>query len=79
MQVFIRFERGRDDVIGPTYGPYDFVQVTYSVIRADRDGEEIELAFYNGPDGDWHLTDNERDETIFSDFVIYGIERPNEP
>lgn len=67
-KVFVRFERGRDDVIGPTYGPYDFVQVTYTELRTSPDGEA--LATYDN--GDWNLVDAERDETVFSDFIIYS-------
>ena len=68
--TFIRFERGRDDIIGPTYGPYDFVQITYALIRASRDGEETELAYF-GRDRDWHLKDKEAPEQVFSDAIIY--------
>lgn len=70
--TYIRFERSRDDIIGPTYGPYEFVQITYDYVRAWQDGVETELAHYNG--GDWHLMDKERDETVFSDFIVYGLE-----
>jgi hypothetical protein len=72
--VFVRFERGRDCVIGPTYGPYQWVQVTYSELRAsaaDDDNGELVLANFD-TDGDWHLTDTERDETVFSDYIIYA-------
>lgn len=77
MSVYIRFERGRDDVIGPTYGPYDFIQVTYGLVRASRNGEETELATADKQDdGDWVLVDSERNETVFSDFIIYDAPQP---
>ena len=72
LDIFVRFERGRDDIIGPTYGPYPYVQVTYSVLRAGDDDNE--LAFRR-EDGDWQLIDTERDETIFSDFIVFSSER----
>ena len=76
--VYIRFERGRDGIIGPTYGPYDFVQGTYTLIRAGRtvngDYEETELATYDRQDEDWVLVDKEAEEVVFSDYIVYSDE-----
>lgn len=74
--LYVRFERGRDEVIGPTLGPFDWIQVTYNTLVRAPDGE---LLAELGKDGDWHLN---KDETTpidsveriaepFSDFVIY--------
>jgi hypothetical protein len=69
--LYVRFERGRDGIIGPTYGPYDFIQVTYDILRATTpDGTEAEIA-YHGPD-DWVLVDDEREDREFSDYIIYS-------
>lgn len=73
MPVFIRFERGRDGIVGPTYGPYDFVQITYGLVRASIDGQETELAAHSQFDDDWTLLDHERDDTVFSDVIIQAM------
>lgn len=68
MPVSLRFERGRDGVIGPTYGPYDYVQITYTIIRipGDRDIAFRELK------GDWIVCDGgPNDGCHYSDIIIY--------
>ena len=71
--TWIRFERGRDGVIGPTYGPYDFIQVTYDLVRASRDDNETELAMHGRIDGDWYLIDKKKHpETVFSDMIVWS-------
>jgi len=52
MALMVRFSRPRDEEEGPTLGPFPWVQVTYTELRAGPDGEPIALL---GPDGDWHL------------------------
>ena len=51
MDLYVRFERGRDDIIGPTFGPYEFVQLTYDQLRVGAEGETL-AAFY-GEDQEW--------------------------
>ena len=76
-KVYVRFERGRDDVVGPTLGPYEYVQVTYQLLRNDQ-GREI--AVYDGDD--WNLVDFvvhedgkielvKKPGEFYSDFIIY--------
>ena len=69
MSVFIRFERGRDDVVGPTLGPFEWVQQTYQDLRVSPDGET--LAQWVGNAGEWFIIDGEHAEEFYSDFVIY--------
>jgi hypothetical protein len=54
--------------LAPRMDLMPFVQITYDVIRVGPDGNE--LALYR--DGDWQLIDQEREETAFSDAIIYG-------
>lgn len=68
--TYVRFECGRDGIVGPRFGPYDFVQITYNVIRASLNGEETELAEYD--DGDWMLLPYMGVESIFSDVIVWG-------
>ena len=68
MPTWVRFERGRDGVIGPTYGPYPFVQLTYTILRAGPNGGDIAVM---QADGDWILSDAEREDRVFSDAIIY--------
>ena len=55
--INLRFERGLDDraggAVGPTLGPYDWVQLTYGTIRVSPDGEEVAALDIEG-DGYWH-------------------------
>jgi hypothetical protein len=53
IKTYIRFERGRDGVIGPTFGPFDFVQLTYDELRVGRDGEPF--ALFDQTKGDWFI------------------------
>lgn len=66
MDVFIRFELPREDAIGPTLGPYPYVQLTYEMLTVGPDGEE--LAHYDG--SEWWLLGSERGH--YSDIVVYA-------
>jgi hypothetical protein len=66
--VFIRFECGKEDRIGPELGPYEFIQITYDCIRAFAPGkpdDEIDVA-HLGKDGHWITEDGQR----WSDFIV---------
>lgn len=66
--IELRFERGRDDVMGPTYGPYEFIQFTYGNLRIP---EDRDLAFRNNV-GDWEICDGgPHDGCHYSDVIIY--------
>jgi len=42
MKYFVRPEKGQEDVIGPTFGPFEeFIQMTYGGIRVGPNGESI--------------------------------------
>lgn len=86
--VYVRFERGRDNVIGPTFGPFPFVQVTYNVVRYGPEGKD--LAYLSHLNDDWEINDweinmmapdpvktgNEGDDYNFSDFIVYDADQP---
>lgn len=64
--TYIRFENGQEDRIGKDLGPFEWVQITYSIIRTDQDGDD--LAFQNEDDF-WILVDEP--EQLWSDVIIY--------
>jgi hypothetical protein len=69
--TFIKFERGRDGVVGPTLGPYEYVQITYNSLRLPND---VDLAYLNA-DGDWEIIDGgEFDGAHYSDVIISEVE-----
>jgi hypothetical protein len=43
MSLFVRFERGRDNVVGPTMGPFPFVQLTYEELRIGPSGDLVAM------------------------------------
>jgi hypothetical protein len=54
LKYYVRPETGQDDVIGPTYGPFDeFIQLTYTEIRVGPDGATI--GYHDEEDGLWHF------------------------
>ena len=75
-QIMVRFECGREDRIGEPFGPFPFVQQTYSWLRPGPDGE-FDLAVH-GVDGDWYIDHrfcrNEEDKLPWSDFVVYAAD-----
>ena len=72
--VYVSFERGRDNLLGPSYGPFEYVQFTYREIRTP--GDKI-LAVMSEED-DWVLTGDfpleENAPRIFSDVIIRSAE-----
>ncbi len=76
---FVRFERGRDDVTGPTFGPYEYVQITYETVTAQPLDEGMplltELAFLmKGKGDDWELGDDagEHRGEVYSDVILFS-------
>lgn len=42
LKYYVRPERGQEDIIGPTFGPFDeFIQLTYGDVRVGPNGESI--------------------------------------
>ncbi len=64
--TYIRFENGQEDKIGDVLGPFEWVQITYGVIRVSDDGDD--LAFQNKDDF-WILIDEPGQ--LWSDVIIY--------
>jgi hypothetical protein len=72
-ETFVRFEKGREGKVGPTFGPYPFVQLTYHTLRVGPEGEDLA---YMGKDDDWYLTDEhtpvaDRPSEGWSDIIIW--------
>lgn len=76
MGTFIRFERGRDDVIGPTFGPFEYVQFVLGQLTAQpiRGPQRLleDLAQHMAC-GDWVLGDDafEHRGEYYSDMIIF--------
>ena len=74
--IYVHFERGRDDADGPTFGPFrGFVQLTYSALR-DSIGDEI--AYHDRDSDEWTLWDREANSGLsepWSDVII--CDRPD--
>ena len=74
MKTWVRFERGRDDIIGPTFGPYDYVQLTYGTLRISPNGDDLAVKY----NGDWHVIPEHQPEEgsgrHYSDVIIYGAD-----
>jgi len=69
--TFVRFERGRNDVMGPTFGPFEFLQQTYEELRISPDGET--LAYWDEGANEWFLNQKAgiHQGEFYSDFVVY--------
>lgn len=69
MSVFIAFWRGRDNIEGPVFGPFDYVEATYEEIRVSPDGN-FTVAYLS--DGEWRLGPDTGPFAggIYSDFVV---------
>jgi hypothetical protein len=46
--TFIRFEAGMEDRVTATYGPFPWVQMTYSEMNTEINGEHISIADFDG-------------------------------
>lgn len=63
-KTFVRFEHGPHGVVGPTIGPYEWVQWTYDNVRDDADQE---IAGRN-KDGTWQGPDGQD----YTDIIVWG-------
>lgn len=74
--LFIQFFRLREDVPGPTLGPFPWVLVTYTELRVGPDSDPI--ARYDEQSRDWHLG---RQETLIpkSQWKAISPETTSEP
>lgn len=63
----VQFIRPRDEAVGPTLGPYTWVQITYEHLRVSPDGDIV--ASFNPDLDDWFLENDPTGEP-WSDFVI---------
>ena len=72
--LYITFDRGRDDVVGPTFGPFDLVQQTYEYLRVHGDDVHEHLAAYNHVAGEWFILDGEHAGEFYSDFHVFASE-----
>lgn len=71
MALIINFFRPRDDAEGPTIGPFPWVQVTHTRLRAGPDGDTIAVLGDGGYD--WYL--HAAEDEPWSDFTISSFER----
>lgn len=70
--LFVRFDRGRDSVWGPTFGPFEYVQQTYTTLRVSPDGD-IFLAQLIVDAGEWFIFDGfGHDDEFYSDFTVFS-------
>jgi len=67
--VKIRFECGSEERMSPEYGPYEYLQATYSGIRTPDEGRDPEIAWWDAEAGDWLCV---IDGKHYSDFVIFS-------
>lgn len=67
MNVTIRFENVHTDAI-THIGPYDFVQLTYDLLRVGPSGDE--LASFE--DGWWKIIAGDHAGEVFSDAIIHA-------
>jgi hypothetical protein len=62
--IYVTFEYGQENRFSERFGPFLFVQITYSSLRVGEEGEEFLGQF---SDGLWHCS---RDGQAYSDVVI---------
>ena len=63
----IRFECVSEDRVSPPYGPFEYVQLTYNMLRVNPDG--MEFAFIDS-DGRWRLQGEGNGRDYWTDVVI---------
>ena len=67
-QTYIRFERIRDGITGPQFGPFAFVQLTYDELRIGPNGEPF--ARFDQKYVHWFLYNG--DEEPYSDVIVWS-------
>lgn len=72
--MYFRPECGREGRMGNVYGPYEFLQITYTNLRISPDGD---FAMTFETDGDWHFDAEfpatEADRSLaWSDIVLWA-------
>jgi hypothetical protein len=77
--TYFRLECGQEDRISREFGPFDFVQFTYSNLRVELNNDTV-IAAYHAADGEWRLNeefldilgiDKELANQWYSDIIIY--------
>lgn len=68
--TYIRFENGQEDRIGDVLGPFEWVQITYSSLRVDDDGDCLA---YMDENGYWRLYG--KPDERWSDIIIFCKEK----
>lgn len=74
--TWVRFERGRNDVMGPTFGPFAWVQHTYQDLTVDvgPNGEaNATLAYWDADAVEWFLdrAAGEHEGEFYSDVIVF--------
>jgi hypothetical protein len=64
MNICVRFEYGQEDRVSEEFGPFPFVQLTYTALRVGEEGDEVLGTFAGGL---WHCS---RDGRSYSDVVV---------
>ncbi len=80
-KIGIRFECGHEDRMSENFGPYEFIQQTYTTLRIGPNGDE-ELARWDSDKGVWVLFSPPRNfsnqefqvVTYWSDFIVFAWE-----
>jgi hypothetical protein len=77
--TYFRLECGQEDRISREFGPYDFVQITYSNLRVELNDDTVIAAYYDVA-GEWKLNEEFLDilgidavlsKSWYSDIIIY--------
>lgn len=67
--MYVRFHTGRpgEEKESQVYGPYEYVEGTYSTLRISPNGDD--LAFMNG-EGEWEVMVGPNKDEVYSDFIV---------
>lgn len=78
--VYVQFECGQEDRVSPVFGPFRYIQQTYTSLRIDEepDGSTDELARFaahvdgiDTQDGFWHILRPGMEDEQWSDFIVH--------
>lgn len=53
--TYFHLECGQENRFSPTFGPFEFVQLTYDLLRVGPNG--VEVAFFDQKSGGWLFSD----------------------